>query len=152
MTERATSTREAVTREARACVGVPFRHQHSDPSTGGLDCRGLLEWVAHRSFGRPLPAVHDYARKPSGREFYERLSAEMVEIAPADAREGDVVMIQFPRDDEPRHAGILARGPFEMMIVHAFEADSPGSVREEPYRGWPARCTRHAFRFPGVID
>lgn len=146
-----TVTREDIQREARALVGVPFKHQHSDPATGGLDCRGLLEYLAFRLYGRPIP-LRDYRRRPSGREFYEQLAAEMDEILPREARAGDVVMIQLPRDDEPRHAGVLAEGPFELMIIHAFERDEPGEVIEEPFRGWPQRRARHAFRFRGVVD
>jgi cell wall-associated NlpC family hydrolase len=152
-------TRADIVREARALIGVPFKHQCSDPNAGGVDCRGVLEWVAHRLTGRPLP-VHDYRREPSGREFYERLRAELDEMPLADAREGDVVLIKFPRDDEARHAGILARGPRvagpdsegELTIVHAFERERPGKVREEPYRGWPQKCAVTAFRFRGVVD
>jgi hypothetical protein len=154
----ATITRVDVVREARACVGVPFRHQGSDPGTGGLDCRGLLEWVAHRLTGRPLP-VHDYRREPSGREFRERLSAEMDEISLDDALPADVVLIKFPRDEEARHAGFLADGPVvavgtegELMLIHAFEKNKPGRVVEEPYRGWPERCAVAAFRFRGIAD
>lgn len=144
-------TREDIQREARKLVGVPFKHQHSDPATGGLDCRGLLEYLGFVLYERPIP-LRDYQRKPSGREFYEKLAAEMDEIPVGEAREGDVVMIQFPRDDEPRHAGVLVKGPFELMIIHAFERDVPGAVVEEPYRGWPRKCTRHAFRFRGLAD
>lgn len=149
--EAKTITRADIVREARACIGVPFKHQHSDPRTGGLDCRGLLEWVLHRLTGRPLPA-HNYCRQPSGREFYERVAAECEEVPLGDAREGDVVMIQFPRAEDVKHAGILARGPYELMLIHAFERIPPGRVIEEPFRGWLVRCARHSFRFPGVAD
>lgn len=139
-----------IEREALALEGVPFRHQGSDPGTG-VDCRGLIEWLALRLFGRPVPH-RDYQRVPSGREFYESLRAEMDEIPKEEARAGDVVLIRFPRDTEARHGGVLARGPYELMIVHAFETDAPGKVITEPYRGWPARCTRTAFRFRGVVE
>jgi cell wall-associated NlpC family hydrolase len=153
-------TRADIVREARACIGVPFKHQHSDPATGGLDCRGLLEWIAFRLTDRPLPEVRDYRREPDGREFYEKLKAEMDEIPLEEAREGDVVMIKFPRDDEARHAGVLARGPGvegpdsegELMIVHAFERERPGKVVEQPFRGWPQKCAVTAFRFRGLVD
>lgn len=153
-------TRADIVREARAVIGVPFKHQHSDPSTGGLDCRGLLEWIAFRLTNRPLPEVHNYRREPDGREFYDRLKAEMDEIALEDAREGDVVMIKFPRDDEARHAGVLTRGPGvegpdsegELMIVHAFERERPGQVVEQPFRGWPQKCATAAFRFRELAD
>jgi cell wall-associated NlpC family hydrolase len=160
MTTAPTITRADIVREARALIGVPFKHQHSDPSTGGLDCRGELEWVAFRLTGRPLPEVHNYRREPDGKEFYEKLKAEMDEIPLEDAREGDVVMIKFPRDDEARHAGVLTRGPGvegpnsegELMIVHAFERGRPGKVIEEPFRGWPERCAVTGFRFRGLVD
>jgi cell wall-associated NlpC family hydrolase len=160
MTNAAAITRGDIVREARACIGVPFKHQHSDPNTGGVDCRGLLEWIAYRLTERPLPDVRNYRREPDGKEFYEKLKAEMDEIALEDAREGDVVMIKFPRDDEARHAGVLTRGPGvegpdsegELMVVHAFEREKPGQVREEPFRGWPRKCAVAAFRFRGLVD
>jgi cell wall-associated NlpC family hydrolase len=153
-------TRADIVREARALIGTPFKHQHSDPSTGGVDCRGVLEWVAYVLWNRPLPVVRDYRREPSGREFYEKLKEELDEIPLEEAREGDVVMMQFPRDTEARHAGILTRGVCvagpdsegELMIVHAFEREKPGKVREEPYRGWPQKCAKFAFRFRGLAD
>jgi cell wall-associated NlpC family hydrolase len=144
-------TRADVVRAALALVGTPFRHQHSDPATGGLDCRGLIEYLAHRLYGRPIP-TRDYRRFPDGREFYEQLAAEMDEVAPADALPGDVPLIKLPRQTEARHAGVIAPGPFEPLLVHAWERDAPGRVVAEPYRGWPARRTVTAFRFRGLVD
>jgi cell wall-associated NlpC family hydrolase len=144
-------TREDIVREARSLLGVPFKHQNSDPRTGGVDCRGVLEWIAHKLTGRPLP-VHDYRRQPSGQEFYEKLKAEMDELLLDDAREGDVVLIKFPRAEEARHAGVLAQGPYELMIIHAFEREMPGKVIEGTYRGWPRKCAVTAFRFRGLVD
>ena len=141
--------RDDIEREANALVGVPFRHQNSDPRTGGVDCRGVLEWIAHRLTGRPLPH-HTYRHTPSGEEFYEKLSAEMDEIALDDALRGDVVMMRLPRDVEARHVAVLVRGEYEMMIVHAFERTRPGAVVKEPYRGWPRRCAVRAFRYRGI--
>jgi cell wall-associated NlpC family hydrolase len=160
MTTAPTITRDDIVREARALIGVPFKHQHSDPNTGGLDCRGLLEWVAYRLTGRPLPDVRNYRREPDGKEFYEKLKGELDEVALEDAREADVVMMKFPRDDEAKHAGILTRGPGvggpdsegELMLVHAFEREQPGKVIEEPYRRWPQKCAVTAFRFRGIAD
>ncbi|HEV2708317.1 MAG TPA: NlpC/P60 family protein [Pyrinomonadaceae bacterium] len=143
-------TRANIVAAARAQIGVPFAHQGSDPATG-LDCRGLVEWVAFLLWQRPIPP-RKYQRIPSGREFREKLTAEMDEIPVAEARDGDVVLIKLPRHDEARHAGILFTGIYEPMIVHAFERYRPGYVREEPYRGWTAGRTVAAFRFRGVID
>ena len=142
-------TRADVVAVARKVVGVPFRHQGSDPETG-LDCRGLLEWVALVLWGRQIP-LRDYQRKPSGAEFLEKMRAELEEIDPADARFGDAVLIHFPKDTEARHGGILALGSYELMLIHAWESRGEGEVTEEPLRGWKSRNIDYAFRFP-VID
>jgi hypothetical protein len=61
-------------------------------------------------------------------------------------------MIRLPRDTEARHGGVLVTGPFETLLVHAYEREGPGLVVVEPYRGWLVRRTAAAFRFPGVTD
>lgn len=149
MTETAIK-REDIEREARKLVGVPFRHQGSSPETG-LDCRGVFEWLAFVLTGRPIPA-RDYQRRPDGREFYESLKREMEEVGAGEAGRGDFVLITLPKDTEARHGGVLVEGLYEPMIIHAFERYAPGSVIEEPYRGWTRRRTATAFRFPGVVD
>ncbi len=143
-------TRDDVVRAARALRGAPFRHQGRDPATG-LDCLGLLEYLACRLWGRALPERR-YKRKPSGEELLAGLRAELEEIPLGAAREADVVLINLPRDTEARHVGLLAGGPYELMLIHAFETDAPGRVLEEPYRGWKQRRTVRAFRWPGIVD
>lgn len=141
-------TRDDIVAVARTLIGVPFRHQGSYPATG-LDCRGVIEYVAFALWGRPIPQ-RDYQRKPDGAEFLEKMRAEMTEIDPAEARHGDAVLIHFPRDTEARHGGVLARGPYETMLIHAWESRGEGEVREEPLRGWKLRNIDYAFRFPGI--
>lgn len=141
-------TPDDVAAVARLLKGAPFRHQGSDPATG-LDCRGVIEYVAFVLGGRPIPP-RDYQRRPSGVEFLEKMRAEMVEIDPAEAGHGDAVLIHFPKDAEARHGGVLARGPYELMLVHAWESRGEGEVREEPLRGWKRRNVDYAFRFPFV--
>lgn len=143
-------TRDDVVAVARLLKGTPFKHQGSYPETGGLDCRGLLEYVALVLWNRPIPP-RIYQRKPSGAEFLERMREELQEIDPAEAGHGDAVLIHFPKDDEARHGGILAAGPYELMLIHAWESRGEGQVREEPLRGWKARNIDYAFRFP-VVD
>jgi cell wall-associated NlpC family hydrolase len=141
-------TRDDVVAVARLLKGTPFRHQGSDPATG-LDCRGVIEFIAFVLAGRPIPP-RNYQRQPSGVEFLEKMRAEMVEIDPSEAGHGDAVLIHFPKDTEARHGGVLARGPYEPMLVHAWESRGEGEVREEPLRGWKRRNVDYAFRFPFV--
>lgn len=139
-------TRDDVVAVARLLKGTPFRHQGSYPETG-LDCRGLLEYVARVLWGREIPP-RSYQRVPSGVEFLEKMRAELEEIDPGEARHGDAVLIHFPKDTEARHGGVLANGPYELMLIHAWESRGEGEVREEPLRGWKQRNIDYAFRFP----
>jgi cell wall-associated NlpC family hydrolase len=143
-------TRADVVAAARLLKGVPFKHQGSDPATG-LDCRGVIEWLAFMLGGRPIPP-RDYQRRPSGVEFLEKMRADMREKDPADVRPGDAVLMHFPRDTEPRHGGVVAGGPYELMLIHAWENQAGGEVREEPLRGWKLRNIDHAFAFPFIGD
>lgn len=135
---------------ARLLIGVRFEHQGSNPETG-LDCRGVIEWVAYVLSGRPIP-LRDYQRRPSGTEFLEKMRAEMREKDKAEATHGDAVLIHFPRDTEARHGGIIAQGPHELMLIHGWENQGEGSVREEPLRGWKLRNIDYAFAFPFIGD
>lgn len=148
--EPAHVTRDDVVAVARLLKGMPFRHQGSNPETG-LDCRGLIEYVALVLWNRPIP-LRDYQREPDGAEFLEKMRAEMREIDPADAAHGDAVLIHFPKDTEARHGGIIARGPYETMLIHAWESRGEGEVREEPLRGWKLRNVDYAFTFPFIGD
>lgn len=143
-------TRDDVVAVARLLKGVPFEHQGSNPETG-IDCRGVIEWVAFVLTGRPIPQ-RDYQRSPSGAEFLEKMRAEMREKDRTDVRHGDAVLIHFPRDTEARHGGIVAQGPYELMLIHAWESRGDGEVREEPLRGWKLRNVDYAFTFPFVGD
>jgi cell wall-associated NlpC family hydrolase len=143
-------TRDDVVAVARLLKGVPFRHQGSNPETG-LDCRGVIEWTAFVLRGRPIPP-RNYQRTPDGAEFLEKMRAEMREKDKAEAGPGDAVLIHFPKDTEARHGGIVAQGPYELMLVHAWESRGEGEVREEPLRGWKLRNIDYAFTFPFVGD
>lgn len=141
-------TRDDVVAVARLLKGAPFRHQGSDPATG-IDCRGVIEYIALALWNRPIPP-RDYQRTPDGAEFLAKMRAEMVEIDPAEARHGDAVLMHFPRDTEAKHGGVLADGPYELMLIHAWESRGEGAVREEPLRGWKLRNVDYAFRFPFI--
>lgn len=141
--------RADVVRVARSLVGVRFKHQGSNPETG-LDCRGVIEHIGLVLWGREIP-LRDYQRAPSGAEFLAKMRAELEEVPVEEALEGDAVLMHFPHCDEPQHGGVLAQGPYERMLIHAWEGRGEGSVREEPLRGWKLRNIDFAFRFP-VVD
>jgi cell wall-associated NlpC family hydrolase len=143
-------TREDVVEVARSLKGVRFEHQGSNPETG-LDCRGVIKWTVYALAGRPIP-LRDYQRRPSGAEFLEEMRTEMREKDKADVRNGDAVLMHFPRDTEARHGGIVAQGPYELMLIHAWESRGDGEVREEPLRGWKLRNIDYAFSFPFIGD
>jgi cell wall-associated NlpC family hydrolase len=157
--------REQIVIAARSFLGVKFLHQGIDPETG-LDCRGLLLAVAQK-LGHETRQVHrmNYKRKPDPVEFREALEGELERfwIRPADLpptahcplptfSAGHVLHIFFPRQtpDQATHAGIVAQGPYEPMLIHAFGTDLGGSVIEEPLRRWE-KYLAGAFRFPGVV-
>ena len=142
-------TRQDIVREARSLLGVPFRHQGKSADTG-VDCRGLLLVVGER-LGRQLIGEYrdNYARDPDPVEFRQALETEF-ELLPSivDAKPGDVFLIRFPRQtpEQATHAGILAEGPFEPMLIHASGTDYEGWVQEEPLRRWEPFLV-DAFRF-----
>ncbi len=141
-------TRAEVVRVARSLVGVRFKHQGSNPETG-LDCRGVIEYIGLALWGREIP-LRDYQRTPDGAEFLAKMRAELEEVPLEEMREGDAVLIHFPKTAEAQHGGIVAEGPYERMLIHAWEGRGEGSVREEPLResGWKFRNIDFVFRFP----
>jgi len=148
-------TRAAIIREARALLGVPFNHQHKDPAAGGVDCRGLLLVICDR-LGYTLTRVYrsDYARNPDPAEFREALETELDRLPSIDdAQPADVFLIRFPRQtrEQATHVGILAAGPYEPLLIHAFAGYYEGQVTEEPLRRWQPYLV-DAFRFRGLAD
>jgi cell wall-associated NlpC family hydrolase len=144
-------TREQIVEAARSFLGVHFLHQSIDPAIG-LDCRGLLLAVAKKIGHQPrLEHRMNYARLPDPAEFRAALEAELERIPIDEAGPGDVVHIFFPRQipKEATHAGIVAQGPYEPMLIHAFATQLGGSVIEEPLRRWK-NYLAGAFRFPNL--
>lgn len=131
--------RDAIIREARSLIGVPFVHQGRD-ARFGVDCRGMLLVIADR-IGYRLSREwrSDYARNPDGAEFREALEAELQSLPSLEyAQPGDVFLIRFPRQTsgEATHVAMLAEGPYESMLIHSYATDAGGQVTEEPRRRW----------------
>ncbi len=143
-------TREMIVAEARTMLGAPFRHQGNDPATG-LDCRGLLVALARRFGHEPAPHPIHYKRRPKAAELLAYLRAEPLieEIEVAELRASDIALLCHEGEQEATHVGLIADGPYEVMLIHAYGTLGKGSVIEEPYRAWRER-TRHAFQFTEV--
>jgi hypothetical protein len=140
-------TRAQILTAARAYLGAPFRHQGRSPA--GMDCVGLLVLVG-RTLGYPHRDVTGYSRRATGMGFLEHFHAHLDEIAPRDARVGDVLV--FVESVYPCHTGILSAvaGTDVPHLIHAHALR--GCVIEEPLIGeWPAKL-RFAFRFRGIEE
>lgn len=137
-------TSAEVIAEARAWLGVPWRHQGR--TRAGVDCVGLLVVVARAL--RLSDYDHTaYGRRAEGQGFVTHFRASMESVALAEARPGDVLV--FAERAYPCHCGFLSerRGAAHLLHAHALRR----KVIEEAYAGeWPARV-KFAFRFPRLI-
>jgi NlpC/P60 family putative phage cell wall peptidase len=135
--------------EARAWIGTPYRHQASLKGVG-CDCLGLLRGVWRALYGtepEPTPAyAPDWAE--AGGE--ERLAAAarrwLVELAPAGAEPGDVLLFRWRPHLPAKHAAILS-APDRM--IHAYDGAAVAEVHLAPF--WRRRLA-YAFRFPGLAN
>lgn len=95
-------------------VGVHFRPQGCDPSTG-LDCVGLV-WAAYAAAGRMLVRPSNYPLRGWSRERVEAaLAAAGFVEAFGSARMGDVALIAHPA--RQYHLALL--GPDTFIHAHA---------------------------------
>lgn len=130
--------------QARALVGVPWRHQGR--AACGVDCIGLID-LSFKGAGidwAQLLGVID--KRNYGRSAHPELLAMVRDhceplSAPID---GCLIVMKFPGEKYPRHFGIYAHG----NIIHA---DSrAGLVIEHGYRGAWKRCQHSLWKIPGV--
>jgi NlpC/P60 family putative phage cell wall peptidase len=92
----------------------------------------------------PPPYTPDWAEAMGRETFAEAARRHMVEIAPAEARAGDVVLFRWRAHLPAKHAGILT-GPETM--IHAQER---AAVAEVAVSAWWRRRVAYAFAFPGL--
>jgi cell wall-associated NlpC family hydrolase len=99
---------------ARAMVGVTFRPQGSEPTTG-LDCVGLV-WAAYAAAGCRLARPVGYPLRGWSRAQVEAglVHAGFVPFV-GDGREGDVVLVAYPAGQF--HLGLM--GLDRMVHAHA---------------------------------
>lgn len=135
-------TAEKIVAAARSMLGTPFRHQGRVPGVG-LDCAGVLVCDC-RELGLPVEDVDGYGRNPFQGLLEQAIRRQpfLREVAKADIRPGDVLLMRFY--EAPQHIAIAT----EHGIVHAYE--NAGKVVEHRLSGfWKARIT-HVFRFEGI--
>jgi NlpC/P60 family putative phage cell wall peptidase len=161
--------RGAIVAEARAWMGTPYRHQASRKGVG-CDCLGLVRGVWRGLLGEEPERVPGYTRDWAEAGGVEALAEagrrHLVEIAPARARPGDVLVFRMATGGPAKHAGILVSGDLSGGVpsggdgrrrgasgcgrfVHAYEG--AGVVTTRLTRWWAGRLA-YAFAFPGVDD
>jgi len=151
--------RAVIVAEAAGWLGTPYRHQASLKGVG-CDCLGLVRGVWRGLHGGEPEAVPGYTRDWAEAGGVEALAEagrrHLVEIAPAAARPGDVLVFRMRSGGPAKHAGILVEAaggaggrPRAARFVHAYEG--AGVVTTRLTRWWAGRLA-FAFRFPGVDD
>ncbi|MGE5510143.1 MAG: NlpC/P60 family protein [Bacteroidota bacterium] len=141
-------TRAGVVALARAWIGTPYHHQASTIGVG-TDCLGLVRGIYRTLYGREAETVPPYARDWVDATSQEAMLAaarrHLVEIAPAAARAGDVLVFRYRLRYVAKHAGVLAGA----TLIHAVEG---APVSEVPFNAWWRRRVAGAFSFPGITD
>jgi NlpC/P60 family putative phage cell wall peptidase len=129
---------------ARSWIGTPYRHQAALKGVG-CDCLGLLigVWreVTGGEAGPVPPYTPDWAEAMGRETFVEGLREYLREIAPGEAREGDLVLFRWRAHLPAKHAAILTAPD---LMVHAQEK---AVVTEVPVSDWWRRRMAFAFEF-----
>lgn len=136
---------ERVIAAARAWIGTPYHHQASVRGAGA-DCLGLIRGVWRDLGGpdiRPERAYSPFwAERTGGEALLEAFRRHLVEVDPATASPGHVLVFRLRPGFAAKHAAIEVAAD---VIVHAYEARG---VVETPLGGWWRRHLVAAFVFP----
>lgn len=142
-------TRAEVVRLARAWIGTPYHHQASVAGVG-TDCLGLVRGIYRDLYGRdaevPPPYSRDWAEAGGVETMLAAARRHLVEIEPARASAGDVVVFRFRAQTVAKHAAILTGAE---SMIHAVEG---APVSEVALCRWWRRRIVGAFAFPGIED
>jgi NlpC/P60 family putative phage cell wall peptidase len=140
-------SRDHIIAESRSWIGTPYRHQASVKGVG-CDCLGLLRGVWRAIYGNEPEAAPAYAPDWAEASGEERLAAAarryLIELAPADAAPGDVLLFRWRAHLPVKHAAILS-APGRM--IHAHDGAAVAEVHFAPF--W-RRKLAFAFRFPEI--
>jgi NlpC/P60 family putative phage cell wall peptidase len=149
MTNSEPRTGADIVRLARSWIGTPYHHQASVKGVGA-DCLGLVRGVWRELYGQEAETPPAYTRdwaEATGREtMLAAARRHLIEIAPGDARPGDVLMFRLRAGTAAKHAGLLAT---PTTMIHAMEGCA---IAEVPLGRWWRRHIAAAFAFPGRED
>ena len=130
---------EAVITEARACIGIRWRHMgRAGLPYGhnvGLDCIGILIRAVRKV--RPVGDVTVYARQSDGTRLRGELDAWLGPRVSA-YRPGSVVMMLLGGSP---HVGLVAARDGRLTLIHSYNGRSPaGRVMEHGFdAAWQGR-------------
>ena len=130
---------------ARTWLGTPYHHQASLKGAG-TDCIGLVRGVWRELYGAEPQALPAYTRdwaEAHGREtLLESARRHLVELPPAEAQPGDILIFRWRRTAPAKHCAILST---PTAMIHALEGAPVSEVSLSP---WWRRHLAGAFMFP----
>lgn len=137
--------RDAIIAAARAWLATPYHHQQSVRHVG-TDCLGLVRGVWRDVYGYepelPPPYAPDWADATGDETLHAAACRHLIEIAPAAAVPGDVLLFRYQRAFPAKHVGILiAPG----RLLHACEGMAVSDIE---LSSWWRRRIAAAFAFP----
>ncbi|MFM9943200.1 MAG: NlpC/P60 family protein [Hyphomicrobiaceae bacterium] len=142
-------TRAVILATARTWIGTPYHHQACALGVGA-DCVGFIRgiWRALYDHDAEIPPGYsrDWAEATGMETLIESARRHLTEIAPANAKPGDVLVFRFRPHLVAKHAALLAS---DTTLIHALEG---AAVAEVPYGPWWRRRVAATFSFPGIID
>jgi NlpC/P60 family putative phage cell wall peptidase len=141
--------RSAAVAEARRWIGTPYRHGASAPGAGA-DCLGLIRGVWRALYGaepaETPPYTADWGDAAGAEALLAAARALMVEIDPAEAAPGDVLLFRMRAGWPAKHLGLRAAAPEGApTVIHAY---SGRAVLESALGPALSRRIAAAFRFP----
>jgi NlpC/P60 family putative phage cell wall peptidase len=158
-------SRAAILREARSWIGTPYHHQASLKGVG-CDCLGLVRGVWRAVLGPEPEAIpgysSDWGEVGADETMLAAARRHLIEIDPAEAGAGDVMVFRMRPGRVAKHAGIVTEGEWQMangavasprsirtaQFIHAQEG---GPVCEVALGPWWRRRLAGVFAFPGVL-
>lgn len=132
---------------ARAWIGTPYRHQASVKGVGA-DCLGLIRGLWREVVGpepAPVPPYSpDWAEVGGAETLLEAARAWLVEVHPAQARPGDVLVFRMSRGAPAKHCGVLSCAGVDLC--------PSGLAAVSPRRGERPRRMVHAYWGRAVVE